>query len=398
MLVTCNPDVFSNPTLVAFFEAMAARGRDVALIAPRQQFAKPEHLGRVRLLPGPGSHDHLPTGLHAFLRAARAFVQTLGAFAVALWRFRSRPPSVVIAVDPPGLRLAQRLARMGGLPRCTGFFSFEIFFRDELTNRRQLRHKAQEIGASQPLEFCLVQDRQRQALLCEENKPGADCRFFRIPVAPSRRGAPRAGDSGRARSDKVVFSGTLAAWGGVHDVLDAMEKDWNPAFAVEFHSRFQMAEGDAVKRRIRTLRQAGTPVSIHDCPFVDQDDYHGYLAGFGIGLCFYLPQRSGSLYEGKNIEHIGLASGKFATYMMLGIPTVTTRGPVFAQLNERYGFGQVIDGIAELPLALARIRARHDAHRQGCLELYRRELGPDEALRELSDFIDRRLARPAAHG
>ena len=89
----------------------------------------------------------------------------------------------------------------------------------------------------------------------------------------------------------------------------------------------------------------------------------------------------------ENTSIMGLSSGKFATYMMLGMPAITLNHGLFANLNSEYGFGYVMNDPTELPLALEHIQANYEQCSAGALRLYRERLCPTEGVKRLCDYL-----------
>ena len=48
------------------------------------------------------------------------------------------------------------------------------------------------------------------------------------------------------------------------------------------------------------------------------------------------------------MKEIGLSSGKFSMYMMLGLPTIVTPCKVYEELIKKYRFGAVINDVSQL--------------------------------------------------
>ncbi len=93
------------------------------------------------------------------------------------------------------------------------------------------------------------------------------------------------------------------------------------------------------------------------------------------------------MYAGKNLEEIGLSSGKFSTYMMLGIPTITTSNTVYKELNNKYHFGETINKMNELPNALIQIGNDFETNIKACKTLFKNELEPESRISNLINHI-----------
>jgi hypothetical protein len=336
IVFTKNRDTFSNPTLVLFFRMLLERGHKVHLFAPSQYSKLPFNLPQFvlhspRQRP-PGSL--LPHRVQNFLENIFFLWK-----AISVGKFQAK--RLVIGIDPYGLILANRFATL--TKQCTlGYLSFEIIFWDELWKPTQSRLKSREAKASQKIDFCLVQDGHREELLKTENQIQKQCLFFHVPVAPQASDQLTVGLRKPHRPCRIIFTGTLSAYTGVDRLLVIMKTEWDNEFTLEFHTRILLDKFDPYMVQISQMQAQGLPILIHDEVFTDEAEYHSYLNQFDIGLCFYYPNRRVSLYTGKNIEHIGLSSGKFSTFMMLGIPTITSKCETYSELNSTFCFGKVL--------------------------------------------------------
>jgi hypothetical protein len=77
------------------------------------------------------------------------------------------------------------------------------------------------------------------------------------------------------------------------------------------------------------------------------------LSGVSVGLAFYKPVPNTSWYStsDRNIQYLGLSSGKISTFLRYGIPVITNEIGLYARLAEKHGFGLVSQNpmdIAEL--------------------------------------------------
>jgi hypothetical protein len=128
-------------------------------------------------------------------------------------------------------------------------------------------------------------------------------------------------------------------------------------------------------------------ITFHNKPFYHTKDYNAFLSCCQIGLAIYIPNTI-DFFAGKNIIEIGLSSGKFSTYMMLGLPTVTTSNSIYKELNEIYDFGETIKNIEELPDKLNKIKSNYATKLKGCSEIFKNELDPSSRIDLLMDQIE----------
>src|SRR5262249_20590798 len=67
-------------------------------------------------------------------------------------------------------------------------------------------------------------------------------------------------------------------------------------------------------------------------------------------------------YLQKNLQVIGLASGKFSCYLKCGLPVVSVGQDAYDELLAEYAFGENVPTFDDIPPALERIRANLDVH------------------------------------
>lgn len=377
--VTVNRDTFLNPTLVQVMSDLVQRGAGVTLRSGPLQVAVPTALLGVPVVPIPPRFERFPVRPGAILRLVssyRAAVHGINA------------GDVLIGIDPGGLRLARQFQRLRPRTRL-GYFSFEILFGEDIGDDAEAAAiRRAEPAAARHVEFCLIQDETRQDALQTEVRFPASCRWFRVPVAPAApkpvnpRSCPRPGVPLR-----VIHSGSLAEWSAVPDVLEAIptcqaDVEW------EFHSpRGERALDQRLYCRwIRSLGTMGKPVQLHLASFEEWGAYIDYLMQFDVGLALYRPNRD-HWKAGRNSATMGLSSGKFASYMMAGMPAITLDHGLFGRLNDEFGFGYVMRSMADLEPALAHIRANYASCSSGAVRLYRERLCPTDGVRQVCDYL-----------
>ncbi|MFC1843872.1 hypothetical protein ACFLZ5_03700 [Thermodesulfobacteriota bacterium] len=387
IVVTRNPDTFTNPTLLYFFKEITRRGYPLIILSTEQYIQKPDKLHSLKTFQVLGYGIFSLTRGNVIKNIIRAFY-----YYWRVWRpVRTTRKKIIIGIDPNGLITAYRLTKFLGKPASFGYFSFEIFFKEELKTDNQHRLKKMERRASQFLDFCVVQDETREQLLIEENNINHKCFFFHIPVSPNKTSKLQLPPTKCQKPVKIVAAGTLDTFTGIDKLLDFIEKDWNINAHIEFHSRSKLDHDNPFKKRITYLKNKKYPVKLNDEPFINEDDYYAYLSKFDIGLALYFPHECDSIYTGNNIKYLGLSSGKFSTHMMLGMPTITTYNTTFADLNTKYSFGKCIKKIEELPKAIEEICLNYPYYQKNCIRLYSEILDPVKTFNKLLLFLENKI-------
>ena len=124
------------------------------------------------------------------------------------------------------------------------------------------------------------------------------------------------------------------------------------------------------------VREADLPNVILSTEPLPPEEYESMVASADLGLVLYktIP---GSLFRQKNIECIGLSSGKFSHYAKHGLPVVSIGQQTYADLLREYEFGENLSSFDEMPEALSRILARRDWHSAEAKRLFAERLDFD---------------------
>ena len=395
-------DHFTNPTLISVFNILLKRNIEVIIFADNLTMTPPDSLKKIKIFPVsdyPGVGEiRSPISLYQIYRTIRSF-QRIKEFIGSIYhRIRSfyriknilgrSSGQIIVGNDPKGLIMAYQIAKHLNKPKL-GYFSFEILFWDELRTNYHYLWKKSEVKASQEINFCLIQDHLREALLRDENRINKECRFFHVPVSPEKNNQIKKQIENREKILSVILSGIVVDRNGYDEVLNLVETDWNKQYKLVCHSHVKLDALNPYKKRILNLHSAGFPVSLHDEPIPEPEKYYAYLCQFDIGLSLYLPYKNTkNICGGKNVEIVGLSSGRFSTFMMLGIPAITTENEILEDLNMRYQFGKVIKDIKrDLHEAIEDIRDNYEKYHRGALRLYDEKLNPEKALNDMLDSI-----------
>ncbi len=385
-IITPKIDTFSNPTLIALIDELISRGIKILFFGFEQIFI-PKHIkDKIEL-------NDLPFNFYSFDASVRSLkkisVQYIDLF-VKL-KLKNKVDHF-ICVDPMGLVIAGRMKSV--IEAKIIYASFEIFFDDEFFVQRKKVLKDLEMKYSAEVDTVVIQDFRREKLLRDVNNFKQKTRFLHIPVSPLPLDI-----SGSVRdlhnefnipADKLiaVYSGSLQGWSGINEILELFPEEWNYDFWFMIHTHHILDDDHPVKKTVKNLRSKGLPVILHDEPFYEYRNYMSFLAGCDVGFATYFPNPL-DIFAGKNIQVIGLSSGKFSTYMMLGLPAVTTNHTTYTELNNEYSFGSIINTVKDIPKALCLIGEDIQCMRENCKRLYREVLDPAEKIKELVDYIEK---------
>lgn len=352
-IVTPNSDTFTNPTMTTFFHLLKEKGVDVILFGPEQQPVCPDNIVNVTCV---------KSTFYLFLlrnpRKYSAHFKSLINVVKTLYKYRI---TNLFAVDPLGIIIGGRIKRILGKKLNLNFLSFEIFFRDELSTY-YLKLKKKEVFYSKYIDSLLIQDKKRKQLIFAENNIQlAENQIAYVPVSPAKIELSAKPDLHKkfnvvAGRKLVVYSGSVGEWCGTKAIIEAFDKGyWTNDFHLVFHTRKPVyADSEFYDDLIRMDQQAEIPFSLHPHPFESFEDLSFFLSGFDLALALYYPNHQNPYY-GMNMKEIGLSSGKFATYMMLGLPTLVTSCSVYNDLLVKYKFGDTIDDISQISQKLTAI-------------------------------------------
>lgn len=163
---------------------------------------------------------------------------------------------------------------------------------------------------------------------------------------PSRFGNPQ--------SNRLLLVGQLRKGQGVEEVLDFLSR--TPDYSLSLIGASANGFGDEIRRRIV---EGGIEGRVY---FPDRFVSDGELRG-EAAKCF----AALALYDTgpHNLTHYA-DPGKVKSAIEMGLPVVMTRISEIVPFVERFHAGVVIDSVADLPMALAKIRRDPDAYFAGC--------------------------------
>ena len=384
-IVTPKIDTFSNPTLILLFEQLIEKKYKILFFGFEQLFipkAIRDHLVLYQL----------PFNFYSFYRRPYDLIKLVRQYydIYRILKFENKVEAIV-CVDPMGLIIAGRIKKLMNIKIV--YASFEIFFEDEFYIQSKKIINELESKYSVNVDLVIIQDKIREQLLRSVNNFSVNTKFLLIPVSPKKIEIKSNGYDifsylNIPREKKlIVYSGTLEKWSGINELLNLFPDQWDNDFWLVIHTHNVLAEDDELKKRISALIEKKMNISFHNQPFDDYSDYSTFLSKCHIGIAAYFTNTI-DIFAGKNIQEIGLSSGKFSTYMMLGIPAITTSNSMYKMLNEKYNFGGTINGVDDIPKVMKEIRKGYDKKVNGCKEIYDIELDPVSRIDNLVNHIE----------
>jgi glycosyltransferase involved in cell wall biosynthesis len=361
---------------------------------------------RVRSLGSEGLADHSTAGLRSAMRrvawlprVARAPLSrgyavmsaglAHGSRLVAQARAPRTEYDCLIGVDADGLALAAAMA--GGAT--LGYYSLELLLSEELTTPAERRLKEQERMLSQRAAFVIVQDAERAALLIADNSLDSTRVILvpNAPMGPARRRRLRLWHErfGLAAQQRVVLhAGSLGDWTGIDDLV-ASVSTWPEPWVLVVHTRYD-GETSSYTEALRA-RADGSRVFFSLKP-VEHRAYDDLVDSADAGLAFYVPNGA-SAYTQRNVQTIGLSSGKLAYYLRAGLPVIVNRGASIGATIEEAGCGLAVQDAAHVGPALAGLAAGYDQYSQAALRFFDEHLDFRRAFDKVTERIEAAAVR-----
>jgi hypothetical protein len=353
LIIHAEGNLFNNPTLKCVADMMLAHGYEIDFRYRRSEAPMPEVEGL----------NYLPFGARLWrlktILFNRIAIFPLAVCSVLLEKlFLYRKYDLIIAVDRLGLIEAAALSMLTDTPYI--FLSFEIMFAAETSDR--VKHI--ERTASRNVALWIVQDEERAACLQVENKLDPQKRML-VPLASldlGTKGVARLRDNlGIPMESRVaILMGSIDDWTMAKEViLSALS--WPAGWALIIHDRYGLTE-QRLSGLMEQLKPAlGHSIFISNAASDAVDDMSNILAGVDVGLAFYKPVYIGP-YFGKNLVHLGLASGKISTCLRYGVPVITNEIGLYAQKVRDFQLGAVVETPDQIGQCLSVFKAETYGH------------------------------------
>lgn len=363
-------DLATNPCMVCLLEALARSGARVDVLMPTPG-RYPEIHGRVTRYPFPMRFSLWRTGIRTTLQGWLEFFLGMRVERI----FAAGAYDLIIGIDSAGIISGYEYAKRYDVPLV--YLSFEISFRDELSSKAELEEKERECHASQFANLVIIQDKWRARLLSDENDLYLE-KFEYMPVSPASSPSIQASDYLRRRFNIpkrqtiVLHSGSFAAWTCADELIENVAT-WPEGFLLIVHTRYIPGKTDRYIHTVRKAKLSNVVLSTEPLP---ADDYEQLVASADIGLVSYKPVPR-SRFGQKNLQTIGLSSGKFSFYMKYGLPVISIGQQSYQELLKAYAFGENVSSFSEMPAALMRVRTNYDQHQAEARRLFSEKLDFD---------------------
>jgi glycosyltransferase involved in cell wall biosynthesis len=301
---------------------------------------------------------------------------------------RRSPFLAIIGVDAEGLVDAARLARLLSVPLV--YWSLELIFSDELETRADRRLKALELDASASASIVITQDTGRANALAAENglDQGKVMLVPNSPLGPARRKPGRYVYErfGLEPARRVLISaGSLAEWSMSRELLEAASS-WPPELALVLHSRYVADRDPYVGDLIADFAEGSAILSLVPLP---SSEYGALLDSCDMGVALYkqIPSR----YTRRNLELMGMSSGKLSAYLQRGLPVIVSNVAGPRDLVREYDCGVVVESADEVFEAALSILESYTRLSENAVRCFNERLRFED---RFGDLVTRLLALP----
>ena len=357
-------DFSTNPTLMALTVKLIRLGANIDLYSP-----------------GFGNYPGIQLPINQFVFPYRPRLWCYGPkrtwqnwkryFLTRAWRshrsLKKIKYDLVLGIDHEGIIAAWEFARKANVPML--YLSFELMFRDELKKFSEVKEKQDEIRCSRQADIIVIQDERRAKLLINENSIDEN-KIVYLPVSPGYS-KPITSDYLRNKFqiplDKkiVLHSGSFEKWTYPNELINSLQS-WPANVLLVIHTRDNPKNRNPYINRLRISKPANLILSTEP---LGQVEYEEMVASADIGLILYKPLLQGRVLQ-KNIEFIGLASGKFSHYMKHGLPVISIRQKCYSELLKKYKFGIDIPDFSLMGESIAKILNNYEQYKSQASRLF----------------------------
>lgn len=361
-------DFATNPTLVALTAKSIEYGAKVDLFSP-DFHDYPGWEVDIKKFPFPYTANFWCYGIAGILRNLRRY------FLNSAWRahtvLREKSYDLILGVDSDGVVAAWNYSKKNNTPYI--YLSFEMLFMDELKKYWEPFHKKDEISASRQADLVVIQDKWRAKLLGQENSIHHN-KFVYIPVSPTNT---KTSNSSYLRNrfnipeDNfiILHSGSFDNWTCAEELIASLDS-WPVNATLVIHTRENHKNRNPYLNQLKKSPKKNLFLSTTP---LGTGEYEEMVSSADIGLVLYKPIPNNRFLQ-KNIEVIGLSSGKFSTYLKHGLPVISTKQESYADLLKEFKFGVNVNSFTEISLAICEITANYNAYRSDALRLFAEKL------------------------
>jgi glycosyltransferase involved in cell wall biosynthesis len=279
----------------------------------------------------------------------------------------------VIGIERKGLWLAVLISKIRRSRAI--YFSLELLFFSEILGLRRKIDKMLERVANKYCKLSIVQDKSRSQLLARENGISPKT-IVELPNSSLGKAFHKKThflyNKLRILKDKflILSMGTLDYWSYSRE-LALESRNIGSSNILVLHSRSKVGHSrerqDNFVRNLIALQRENENLRL-SLQAVNYDELEKLVRSADVGIALY--KLSNTPYLQKNIEKIGLSSGKIAQYLKCGIPVITNDVTSLVSIIEDFDCGIVIQQVSQLREAIARIKENYSYYSKNACQCF----------------------------
>jgi glycosyltransferase involved in cell wall biosynthesis len=181
----------------------------------------------------------------------------------------------------------------------------------------------------------------------------------------------------------ALHAGSLGEWTGIEAIVDSVPS-WPEPWVLVIHTRYD-AESSPYVERLRARADARRVLfSLKPVPRQEYDDL---VDGADVGLAFYVASAD-SAFTQRNIQTIGLSSGKVAYALRAGLPVIVNAATSIAPTLVEAGCGLAVADASQLPTALDAVATDADGYAERACAFFEQQLDPRRAFGQVLSHLD----------
>lgn len=256
-------------------------------------------------------------------------------------------------------------------------WSLELSFMDKQQNKKQRKRKIQEIDCSQKAVFTIIQDKWRAKALADENGISIS-KMVLVPNAPMGIARRKPDRSYRERLGIPVDKKIILCTGniGYHsmnlEIIEAANNLPNEYILVMQSPQSPSPKYDYSTQMILSANTERVKLFFDPVP---TENYRALVDAADVGICFYRACSfdSPKTYS-KNLDIIGLSSGKLSDYLYSGLPVIVNDviGP--KELVASNECGKWVNNPKDIEIALRVIFLNYDYYSNNACRCFNEKL------------------------
>jgi glycosyltransferase involved in cell wall biosynthesis len=162
--------------------------------------------------------------------------------------------------------------------------------------------------------------------------------------------------------------------------------DWPENWMLICHTRYR--ESGFMRDYLTVLQALARSGSVlFSTEPLSSKEYPQLVRSADVGIVYYCPT-PGSVYTQDNLRHIGLSSGKLASYLQVGIPVVVNDVPSLRRLTSTYGCGVMVEDPAVNRSAIELMLSDYNTYSYNAVRCFDLELDFEGRFAEVLRALD----------